>query len=360
MTRSWRTGMVLAAVLSFAGGEVTAYGQEQGKSSVSRPEQKRRSSVDHPPIDPRVSISSPVTGQSYAPGSTVDVTVQLTPPLTANVVWVATNVSGVGTLNGTTADGRRYQASFVIPTGFAGPVTLTPTLLDSDNQPILGAGIDIRVVPSTPMLSLSVLQPYTYLTSLPSSASIFVTGRDPEGRQFNLTSSVTGTTYTSSDTNIVRVDPDGHVQAVASGSATVTVESSGLKAFATFVVGNPADPIAPQDVTSSLKIVLSGIKTDDRNVSVQTVELTNTLDVPLAGPLYFVLADLPDGVTLWAPRSGITQRIPPVRSPYLRLRPADALTLRPGEKIFLDLEFLNRNRVAIRYMPKVFSASGIP
>ena len=107
--------------------------------------------------------------------------------------------------------------------------------------------------------------------------------------------------------------------------------------------------------------MLSGLQFDStKNVFVQTVELTNSLEVPIAGPLYFVITDLPNGVVLWAPRSGLTQHIPPVRSPYLRLRPADGLTLRPRESISVSLQFLNRNRAAISYTPKVFSKVGMP
>jgi hypothetical protein len=234
-------------------------------------------------------------------------------------------------------------------------------MIDPNLNPYLGATITINIVPSTPPLSLSLIQPYTHLTSIPSTANIYVTGHYSNSLQLNLTSDVTGTTYSSSNPNVVTVDPEGHVKAVAFGTATVTVQNSGIKTFATFVVGNPASPLAPQDITSGIKITLSGLQFDSiKNVFLQTVQLTNASEIPIAGPLYYVTTDLPNGVMLWAPKSGMTKHISPVGSPYLRLQPADGLTLRPGESISLNLQFLNRYRADISYKPKVYTSAGMP
>jgi hypothetical protein len=79
-----------------------------------------------------------------------------------------------------------------------------------------------------------------------------VTGNYSNSLQLDLTSSVTGTTYSSSNPNVVTVDPQGNVQAVAFGTATVTAQNSGLKTFATFVVGDPTSPLPPEDVPKGI------------------------------------------------------------------------------------------------------------
>jgi pimeloyl-ACP methyl ester carboxylesterase len=314
----------------------------------------------HPP-DPRVQITSPANGQQFAPGTTLTVMVQITSPLTVNTGWVGTTIPGAGSLVGTNYTANSYQASLVIPTTFSGPATLTPAILDSGTNPFLGVSITINVVPVSAPLSLTVQQPYTHLASVPSSASIFVKGNYPDDLQLNLTSAATGTTYTSSNTNVLTVDLGGNVQAVAFGTAVVTVQNNGLKAFAIFVIESATSPLPPHDLTNGMNISLSGIQLN-RNTGfyVQTINITNSLTVPTAGPLYFMVMGLPRGVTLSTTGGGLTRAIAPVGTPYIKLQLADGLTLQPGAGISLTLQFLNPSRARISYTPKVFRTLATP
>ena len=310
--------------------------------------------------DPRVQIISPSNGQQFTPGSTVSVTVKITSPLTLNTGWVNTAIPGVGSLNGVNYTANSYQASFVIPATFTGPAALTPAIIDATSTPYLGAAVTINVVPATAPLSLTIQQPYTHLTSVPSNASIFVNGNYPNNVQMNLTSSVTGTTYVSSNTNVVTVDTQGNVQAVAFGTAVVTVQNSGLHAFAIFVIENAATPLAPQNDTGSVQISQSGFQLNrTTGFYVQTVSLTNAGSAPTVGPLYYVVSGLPAGVTLTS-GGGLTRTVPPVGSAFVKLPLADGLTLQPGATLSLTLQFLNPTRARISYTPEVFRTLGKP
>ena len=304
--------------------------------------------------DPRVQVSTPANGQKFAPGATVNITVKLTSPLKATTGFVGVNVPGLGPLVGSNYNGTSYLASFSVPTTFAGAVTITPAILDSNNNPIQGVPVTIDVVPTTAPLSLSLPEgAYVHLTSVPSTANIYVTGNFANNLELNLTSSVTGTTYSSSNSKVLTVDSGGNVNAVAFGTAVVTVKNGALKVFVTFVIESETTSLPPQDVTSSVNISLSGFQLN-RNTGfyVQTVNLTNSLAVPIAGPLYFVISGLPSGVVLSTTGGGLTRVIQPVGSSFIKLQLADGLKLQPGAAIPLTLQFLNPNRARVTYSPR--------
>lgn len=311
--------------------------------------------------DSRVTISSPTAGQVFAPGATVNITVQLGSGLTATTGLVGVSVPGIGTVFGSNYNGTSFQASFVIPATFAGPVTLTPSILDSNNNPVLGIATTINVAPSTAPTSLSILQPYVHLTTVPSTSAISVTGNYPGNIELDLTSSATGTTYTSSNTNAVTVDANGNVQAAAFGTAVVTVANQGVKAFAIYVVESATSALPPQNDTTSIQVSASGFQLNrTTGFYVQTVTLTNSSAIPVVGPLYYTITGLPSGVTFVSTGGGLTKNIQPVGSPYLKLPLADGLTLQPGASVNLTLQFLNAGRARIAYTPEIYRTLTTP
>jgi pimeloyl-ACP methyl ester carboxylesterase len=320
------------------------------------------STASAPVGDPRVQIARPANNQQFAPGDTVNVTLQLTAPLTASAAFIAPEVAGLGPLLATGASGDSYKASFVIPNTFAGPLVIAPAILDSNQNPIRGVTTTIDVVPpGAPSGLILAGGNYTHLPSAPASDSIDVTGIYPDGVQLNLTSSVTGTTYASSNPDVLTVDANGNVNVLASGTASVAVENGSQKAFSTFVVENSAKPLPPQDVTARVRISESGFQLNrSTGFFVQTVQLSNSTSFPIVGPLYFVLSDLPSGVTLISNSGGKTQTIPPARTPFIRLKLADGFTLQPGANVSLTLQFLDQSRTRINYTPKVFRKLGTP
>ena len=220
-------------------------------------------------------------------------------------------------------------------------------------------GVTIIVRPSSPPSSLVLGQNFYTLPVVGATASITVTGQYPNNFAIDLTSAASGTTYKSSNNQVLSVDPEGNVKANAFGTAVVTVQNSGLKAFASFDVEDPANPLAPQDLTAGLSIARSGFRIDRKTgFFVQTVQITNSQAVPVIGPLYFVVSGLTNGVALI--NSGKTGNIQPAGSPYIKLDSADGVTLQPGERLSLTLQFLDAGRVQINYTPKVFRTLANP
>jgi hypothetical protein len=93
---------------------------------------------------------------------------------------------------------------------------------------------------------------------------------------------------------------------------------------------------------------------------VQTVTVTNTSGIPLAGPLYLVVSGLPTGVALIG-ISGVTANITPVGSDYYTLPLAgESLTMLPGQVVSLQFQFLNPNRVPLTDSLAVIRTSVAP
>ena len=307
-----------------------------------------------PAPDSRVQVVSPSNGQQFSPGDTVDVTVKLTPPLHANAGWLAVGAPGLGILQGTHYNGSSYQVSFVIPESYAGSLLLTPDIIDSSGNPVEGVGVTITVKPKSAPTRLSLESgQYNHLLSASEDAHIYVSGKDSNGVDRNLTTSVTGTTYTSSNDQVLSVDKEGNVQVHGFGTAVVTVENSGQKAFAAYDVEDPNNPLSPQDLTDEVSITRSDFQMDPRTgFSVQTIQITNSQAVPLIGPFYVVVTDIASGVNLL--NVGKTTTMLPVGSPYRTLRTADGVTLQPGEHMSLTLQFLDMGHVPINYALRVF------
>jgi pimeloyl-ACP methyl ester carboxylesterase len=307
--------------------------------------------------DARVKITSPASGQRFAPGDTVSVTVAIAPPLQANDVSL--NVAGVGSEPGINYNGSSYQVSFAIPDSFAGPLDLTPSITDTSNNRIMGVTTTVAVRPITPPISLTLPQATFILTRIGQAERVSVVGNYPGGTQRDLTSSAAGTSYVSSNTKVLTVDSGGNVKAVGFGTAVVTVSNGGVQAFATFTVEDPAHPLAAQDITTQFVIVRSGFRVD-RNTGFfdQTLQLSGAGPIPIIGPLYFVAPDLPAGVNLV--NAGTTQHITPAGSYYFRLMLADGITLAPGATFTKTLQFLNPSRTRIAYTPKVFRTLATP
>jgi hypothetical protein len=317
----------------------------------------------HSANDLRVTIVSPSAGQAFRPGDTVSITVQITPPVTANDI--AVYVAGLTQLQGTNYSGNTYQATLAIPPNYTGALTLTPAITDSTNALITGAPVTVSVVPASPPTQLVIAQ-HSYRTTIPTNIPdhLYVTGSYPGGQDLDLTSAASGTSYSSNNQQVVTVDGNGNIQYTGqSGVAVVTATNSGISDYADFVVANQSIPSAPQDLTSQVSVQLSGFQLNRATgFYVQTVTVTNSDTVPLSGPLYLIIAGLPIGsvaVTLTNP-TGYTQTITPINSPYVSIPLNNGMTLSPAESHTMQLQFLNPSRNRITYAYKVFTASTTP
>jgi|CZKS01.1.fsa_nt_gi pimeloyl-ACP methyl ester carboxylesterase len=330
--------------------------QDGDEQQVQRP---RATLQAAPPVDPRVRITSPTAGQVYAPGATLNINVQV--DASANVGDVLLTLVGIGEIATTSLGPTQFHGTQVIPATFSGPLTIVPVAVDNNQNYFAGAPVTVSVrTPIAPQLVVFA-QKYFYVspTKVPAQ-QLHLTGFYSGGTQLDLTSSVTGTTYTSNNTAAVTVTADGLAQLVAPGLAIITGANGGVKDFAIFVVQEPGTPLPPQDVSANFTLQQSGFALN-RNTGffVQSITITNQSGIPIPGPLYLVLSGLPTGVEL-VNKSGITQKVAPGSS-FIKLPlSSDGRTDAPGQSNTLTLQFLDPSRIAITYSASISRSSTAP
>ena len=310
--------------------------------------------------DPRVRVVAPAERQQFAPGDTVDVTVRSTVALAAG--WVAVGGPGLGVLEGQGWNGSTYQARFVIPSDYAqlGPLEITPDVMDTAGQPIEGVCVTVIVrIPGAPQSLLPVNKGVESLFKVGASTQIYVHGHYSGRKDADLTSPTTGTRYTSSDTNVVTVDDEGHVRATGFGTAVVTATNSGVRMFVPIVVEDIQHPLPPQDLTAKVAFRKSPLRLDDGEsgrskspVYVQTITVTNTTPLPIVGPLYLVFKEIPKDVYVYG--------VSPARMLYRRLKPMDGLTIQPDESVSTSLQFAMPSPTEPAYKLELVRTRGNP
>jgi hypothetical protein len=109
------------------------------------------------------------------------------------------------------------------------------------------------------------------IDTLGKTLELPVVGLFSDGVTRRLTAPSTGTTYRSSDENVIKVYPDGLVQAVGNGKAVVTASNRGKQGLLNVAVestGEPnqlpvADAGPSRTVRAGTKVELSGLKSHD-------------------------------------------------------------------------------------------------
>ncbi len=310
--------------------------------------------------DPKVNLISPAAGAIFAPGDTINIVVELTPPLTvANTVGAT--LAGLTHVSAAWTTGLRFSATFVVPPAITGPLTITPDFTDTSGNYFAGTPVVVGIKPAGTPESIALQRHDFLLTPGASSQQLYLNGTYADGSVLDLTSSLTGTTYTTTNPSVVTVSSDGLMQIIGPGFAVITAKNGGFSDFTTVVVEDPADPLPPADLTPQVTISRSGFRLDrNSGFFVQDLTITNTSAVPLPASLYLVLSGLTSGVTL-VNKSGLTEALPPVGSSFLTLSlPGEGLSMPPGSSAHFTLQFLNPSRNPINYSLNLYRTSVAP
>lgn len=302
-----------------------------------------------------VRIVSPTEGQVFAPGDTVTIVVELTDPSLVGGVS-----GGMDFIGGFSDEEAPYEIPVTIPPEASGVLNITANSYTYDGvnlTPQEASPVSIVVRRATPPASLNV--PDSIWVRLPepllrSSERITVTG-SYGGTDVNLSSSATGTTYTSSDTNVVTVDAEGVLTPVSHGRAVITTDNMGVTAFTQVRVTDPSGlPLPPQDISGQLTIQQGGIRLNRRTgFFTQRITVTNSASVPIAGPMSLVLSGLPAGVTA-VNRDADTDVVVPGSAQFDIALDQSSSSLLPGAVVVFDVEFVNPNRERITYTPQIY------
>lgn len=185
-------------------------------------------------------ITSPKNGDNFKEGDIVKVVAEKTPddPKFAFVYFVLTG--GLGNCPERITTHPRYECSFTIPAGSPRSINVSAVAVTA-SQPVTSPDITISVaLPSS--ISLQELKLFTgntiYFFKLGQNKKLEIEGSYSDGLDRDLRLGQTGTTYASSNENIVKVNADGLATAIATGNAQITVRN-GVKKLVLDVVVKP-------------------------------------------------------------------------------------------------------------------------
>ncbi|HUO30875.1 MAG TPA: hypothetical protein VMU80_16745 [Bryobacteraceae bacterium] len=165
-----------------------------------------------------------------------------------------------------------------------------------------------------------------------------------------------------------RLDRQEYVLPKAFASQTltsVTITDSGSQGSGTngsrAIFSGLTVSTCPVYVTETLTVEQGSIiYHPEANVYTQAVRLTNTGTAAIEGPVFFVLENLPAGVTLVKPGGRVTNCLAPLGSPYAVALPQGS-SLAPSTSVDLVLAFSDPSATAISYVPLTAgSLGGLP
>lgn len=184
-----------------------------------------------------IQITNPDDGAVLFPNQTVAITIEPLGGVLLEDVLFLTRFSA------DLVDAPPFYSNLTIPAEAIGFINVTAYGRSSDGE-FLSDEITIFVQPDGVLQELSV-EPQRFLFFREGhQRQIVVRGHYDDGLTRDLTSGSTGTTYSSSSTNVVSVDEDGTMEARGRGSASVSVSNSGNAAEVAVVVDLIPTPVA--------------------------------------------------------------------------------------------------------------------
>jgi pimeloyl-ACP methyl ester carboxylesterase len=307
-----------------------------------------------------LSISSPVEGSTFVVGNEIRIIGQLATNFEPTDLGFSLG-EGIGYIEATTRNDRLFERRYTLPVGLAGRVTITPVARNNQGGLIEGAAVTVNILPQGTLAELSFVQPTYSIPPTAPAQQLALTGRftsQPVDESVDLTSS--GASFTSSNNAVVSVNAAGRVTVAGAGLASVSASFLGRTAYATFIVGNPVQPLPPQELTTRFGVSFSGFQLN-RNTGfyVQTLTLVNNSQSVLSAPLFLTINNLTTNVSVVGDTVGQTVNIPSPETPYLSL-PLPNQQLAPGQRVSVQLQFLNVTRTRISYSPKVYWTNAQP
>jgi pimeloyl-ACP methyl ester carboxylesterase len=307
---------------------------------------------------PLVQITSPTAGQTFTTSQTIAVNVQVDASLNATDGVLFT--SGLDEYGPATFSATSFTVSIPASDYFTGSLALTPAVSDVNGNLTFGAPVSIGIKPSTAPSSVYLSEHNYYPSPTDGSQELHLIGSYPDGLLLDLTSSASGSTYVSSDTNVITVDSEGNFAITGTGIASIRASNSGFSDYAVFVVENPQNPLPPLNVTNSASITISGFTLNRQTglfVGHLTISASGNTAVP--GPIVLLLNDLSNGVSL-VNGNGTTVNTNP-GTPYMSLTlPGQGLLFAPGQSLTVPLEFLDPSRALISFNPSLIRTSQAP
>ena len=190
---------------------------------------------------------SPAAGTALTPGQSVELVA--TPVAGADVKAVLFAAGHGEGLDSELIEAAPFKTTFKIPADFTGQYSVSVAARDAAGNFQQIARV-FNVAPTSAPTSLAIAPTSVLLTSQKQTEQLQVTGQFAGGA-LPLTEAVTGTTYSSANTDIVTVNANGLLTAKNSGIAVVTATNGGHsdETLVSVQFGTPIiNSIAPQPV----------------------------------------------------------------------------------------------------------------
>lgn len=187
-------------------------------------------------------IISPTENQVFNAGDALSIVVKPSP----GEEWIGV-IYGIYKMDYNSLTGK-YKVDIKIPSNLSGLQTLTVTGVDKfGNELEVKRSIFVKLPPNVVLQSISVGEDIMVLYKAPPDSTpedkqrieldqISVAGLYSDGVKRQITPAATGTTYVSSDENIVTVDSEGKLTSKGLGRAKITVRNGKYTAEVKVVV----------------------------------------------------------------------------------------------------------------------------
>jgi hypothetical protein len=275
-----------------------------------------------------VRIISPTAGQVFSPLQSIPVSVQVDPSLNAVGGILFTDTLGISSPTAISPTSLTFSVPAPYPD--AGEVTLTPTASDANGKMTFGEPVVVSIMPSNAPVQVT-LGEHNFRDNLTDSGEeLSLTGTYADGTVLDLTGSVTGTTYTTSDPTVVKVDSEGNFTFAGPGIASITAKNSGFSDYASFVVEDPQHPLPALEVTGSFSFPPASHDWNPSGAILSFHQAILPIDgAVIPGPL-FALVYPPRGMS-FLNADGVTVNTEP-GTPFIWLTlPGQGLVITPGE-----------------------------
>ncbi len=314
---------------------------------------------------PGAKLLSPAQGATVRPGQEVTVDLEIDPALNPGFVFIMGNIFSTGI--SLEMNGPPFKGKFKIPEKLAGPIELAVLFKNTSDKMIGGLGLNLNVIPAEAPQSIDAgrhdylrLPAVRYLPSRTITVKGYYNNGSKGKIRRDISHSVTGTRYRSSDSKVFTINEGGVMEPVAPGSAFVIVEHRGLKDFVAIDVIEKIERsnFPAVDHTADVSITASSPRHIKDTVRYEMdVVIRNNADLPLHLPLHLVITDLADDVRIADAME--TSLVEPVGSPYVFVELNERGYLSPGNSARAKVIFVKFNREPLDHTLKLFAGGNM-
>ena len=184
---------------------------------------------------PGLKITAPFPNTEVSPGGFVRVAVE-----TLNG-FQPFEVSVLGAKNALSFESTPFEGSFKIPADAIGTISLVAYGTDKDGQVQVSEPVPLKVKVSAELDAIRVINGDAFLQGPLSTLQLSVLGIYSDRIIRDIASSAVGTVYSSSNTSVFTVSPDGRLTGTGPGIATLTLRNGTIFTSITVTVGNGSD-----------------------------------------------------------------------------------------------------------------------